>query len=186
MSIFGKKPEQETRPSTAAAPVQPTPAPQPQPQPKPQAVRPPAAQPQASRPTPPATSEKRSFLGSGCTFSGDLTGEGSFECAGSFEGNIDVTGDVTIGHGGTAKAELKARRISIEGRLLGDAIGAEKVEVGTSGHVEGDVRAPAVQFSEGAFFEGNVEMRRPKSDSASGGDKSGKQDGTSTGSGDSR
>ena len=67
-----------------------------------------------------------------------------------------------------ARAELKARRISIEGRLLGNATGTEKVEVGVSGHVEGDVRAPAVQFAEGAFFEGNVEMRRAEAGAEAG------------------
>lgn len=78
-----------------------------------------------------------------------------------------------IGHGGKAEAEVKARRISIEGRLHGDATGTEKVEVGASGHVEGDVRAPAVQFAEGAFFEGNVEMRRPRREPSTDADSAG-------------
>ena len=105
---------------------------------------------------------RRSYLSAGCELQGDLTGEGSFECSGSFDGEIDISGDVVIGHGGTAKAQLKGRRISIDGRLHGNAIGGEKVQVGASGHVEGNLRAPAVQFVEGAFFEGNVEMRRPE------------------------
>jgi cytoskeletal protein CcmA (bactofilin family) len=114
----------------------------------------------------PAAAGKSSFLGSGCVLEGKFNGDGSFECSGNFEGIIDVTGDLVIGHGGTAKAELKARRINIEGRLRGNATGTEKVEVGASGHVEGDVRAPAVQFAEGAFFEGNVEMRQGKPSAA--------------------
>jgi len=96
-----------------------------------------------------------------------MSGAGSFECGGRFEGTIEIAGDLVVRHGGSAKAELMARRISIEGRLTGNATGTEKVEVGASGHVEGDVRAPAVQFAEGAFFEGNVEMRRAKSSTAS-------------------
>jgi cytoskeletal protein CcmA (bactofilin family) len=101
-----------------------------------------------------------------------MSGAGSFECGGRFEGTIDIAGDLVVRHGGSAKAELKARRISIEGRLTGNATGSEKVEVGASGHVEGDVRAPAVQFAEGAFFEGNVEMRRAKSSTPSDAEKS--------------
>jgi cytoskeletal protein CcmA (bactofilin family) len=68
-----------------------------------------------------------------------------------------------IGTEGSATAQLTARRIVINGRLVGDAIGSDKVEVGASGHVEGDVRATAVLFAEGAFFEGNVEMRTARS-----------------------
>ena len=83
--------------------------------------------------------------------------------AGKISGLVEVDGDVVIGSGGSAKAQLTARRIVINGILEGDAIGGEKVEVGASGHVEGDVRATAVLFAEGAFFEGNVEMRTGRS-----------------------
>ena len=146
MSMFTKKPEQESQVSPAS------------PAPRPAS----AARPSSTPPAMPAATGKSSFLGSGCVFEGKFSGGGSFECRGEFEGVIDVEGDVVIGHGGSAKAELNARRINIEGRLQGDVTGTEKVEVGTAGHVEGDVRAPAVQFAEGAFFEGNVEMRRGK------------------------
>jgi cytoskeletal protein CcmA (bactofilin family) len=142
MAIFGKKPE-SSFPQQAGAPPSPPPAPRPR-----------------STPAPPAVSAKRSFLGPGCVLEGDFKGAGSFECRGTFNGTIDIEEDLVIGQGGVATAQLKARRITIEGRLEGDATGSEKVEVGASGHVEGDVRAPAVQFAEGAFFEGNVEMRR--------------------------
>ncbi len=144
MAIFGKKPGNQ---SQSSIPRSPTPSSTPRKTPD-------------STPVP-AANTGRSYLGAGCEATGDFTGEGSFECGGSFDGTIDISGDLVIGHGGTAKAQLKARRISIDGRLHGDATGTEKVEVGVSGHVEGNVRAPAVQFAEGAFFEGNVEMRRP-------------------------
>jgi len=152
MPIFGKKPDSEPVSSTPKSAGPPRPAPSQRPRPQ-----------QAPRP---ASAPKRSFLGEGCEFEGDLRGQGSFECGGAFKGTIDVEEDLVIGHGGVATAQIKARRINIEGRLEGDAIGGEKVEVGASGHVEGDVRAPAVQFAEGAFFEGNVEMRRGKNKDA--------------------
>jgi cytoskeletal protein CcmA (bactofilin family) len=144
MAIFGKKPESSPQPQASAPPSPPPPSPRPR-----------------STPAPPAVSApKRSFLGPGCELEGDFKGAGSFECRGTFNGTIDVEEDLVIGQGGVATAQLKARRITIEGRLEGNATGSDKVEVGASGHVEGDVRAPAVQFAEGAFFEGNVEMRR--------------------------
>ena len=142
MPIFGKK-DEPAAPSNSAA----------KPPPRPR---------RAAPATQPAAAGKRSFLGEGCEFSGDLSGAGSFECRGKFKGTIDIEEDVVIGQGGVATAQLKAHRITIEGRLEGNATGGEKVEVGATGHVEGDVRAPAVQFAEGAFFEGNVEMRRAK------------------------
>ena len=147
MSIFGKKSEKTQQTSTAPAP-------------KKASLSSHAPQP----PLVPAASAapKRSYLSGDCELVGDFMGEGSFECSGSFSGKIDISGDVVIGQSGTAEAHLKASSISIDGRLHGDAMGTEKVQVGASGHVEGNLRAPAVQFIEGAFFEGNVEMRRPE------------------------
>ena len=139
MSIFGKKPE-DTPPASPSSPPKPAP-------------RSKKRAPLAGR---------RSFLGPGCELDGELRGGGSLECCGVLNGTVEFEEDVVIGPGGTATAQLSARRIVIDGRLEGNATGTEKVEVGASGHVEGDVRAPAVQFAEGAFFEGNVEMRSSK------------------------
>ena len=147
MSIFGKKTEKTRQTSTTPAPKQSSSS---------HTLQPPLV------PATPAASKRRSYLSAGCELVGDFMGEGSFECSGSFEGKIDLSGDVIIGQSGTAEAQLKASSISIDGRLHGDATGTEKVQVGASGHVEGNLRAPAVQFIEGAFFEGNVEMRRPE------------------------
>ena len=148
MSIFGKKTEKKRQASTPPSPKQSPPSSH--------TLQPPLV------PVTPAASRRRSYLSAGCELVGDFMGEGSFECSGSFDGKIDISGDVIIGQSGTAEAELKARSINIDGRLHGDATGTEKVQVGASGHVEGNLRAPAVQFIEGAFFEGNVEMRRPE------------------------
>ena len=99
-----------------------------------------------------------SYLGPGCVLEGNMQGRGSLQCQGSIDGAISLDDEITIGERGTAVAQLEARRIVINGRLQGNALGGEKVEVGASGHVQGDIRAPAVAFSEGAFFEGNLEM----------------------------
>ena len=141
MSIFGKKPD--SAPQTSPSPQKAPPPPR-------------------SKRRGPRSDAKRSFLGPGCEFDGDFRGDGSLECSGLLNGTIETREDVLIGNGGTVTATLSARRIVIDGRLEGNATGAEKVEVGATGHVEGDVRAPAVQFADGAFFEGNVEMRRSK------------------------
>lgn len=149
MAIFGKKP-----PAPKSAPVTSRP-----PQPAPAAPPPPPPAPAKS----PAPEPNRSFLGPGCILEGEIRGDGSLECRGRIAGSVEMDGEVLIGTEGSATAQLIARRIVINGRLEGDAIGSEKVEVGASGHVEGDVRATAVLFAEGAFFEGNVEMRTARS-----------------------
>lgn len=101
----------------------------------------------------------RSYLGPGCVFSGEIRGRGSLECHGSVQGIIELTGDVVVGERGIARVDIYGRRIQIDGLLEGNASGTERVEVGATGQVTGDIRAPSVSFAEGAVFEGNVEMR---------------------------
>ncbi len=101
----------------------------------------------------------RSYLGPGCVFDGDIRGSGSLECHGSVTGTVTLDGEVVIGERGRAKGTLCGDRITVDGYLEGDASGIQKVEVGATGQVTGDIRAPSVVFAEGAVFEGNVEMR---------------------------
>jgi cytoskeletal protein CcmA (bactofilin family) len=164
MAIFGKKPPAPQKPPVTPKPPQPAPA------------APAPAPPAAPSPKAPAIDPNRSFLGQGCELDGEIHGAGSLECRGRINGIVELDGEILIGIEGRAKAQLTARRIVINGRLEGDAIGNEKVEVGASGHVEGDVRATAVLFAEGAFFEGNVEMRttRPQRPDPAGNEKTDK------------
>ncbi len=101
----------------------------------------------------------RSYLGPGCVFDGDIRGSGSLECHGSVTGTVTLDGEVVIGERGRAKGTLCGDRITVDGYLEGDASGIQKVEVGATGQVTGDIRAPSVVFAEGAVFEGNLEMR---------------------------
>ena len=104
-------------------------------------------------------SDSRSYLGPGCVLDGQIEGSGSLECHRSITGRVRLDGDVVIGERGSAKADLSGARVVIDGVLVGNATGSQKVEVGPSGQVTGDIRAPSVSFGEGAIFEGNVEMR---------------------------
>ena len=101
----------------------------------------------------------RSYLGPGCVFEGKIRGRGSLECHGTITGTVTLDGEIHIGERGNARAQLNAGRIVVDGHLVGNAIGSERVEVGATGKVTGDIRAPSVSFAEGAVFEGNVEMR---------------------------
>ena len=107
-------------------------------------------------------SSGRSYLGPGCTFEGEIQGRGSLECHGTITGSVTLDGEILIGERGNARAQLSGGKIVVDGILEGDAVGAERVEVGATGQVCGDIRAPSVSFDEGAVFEGNVEMRSAK------------------------
>lgn len=147
MSIF-------RRDSDRQSPVTPTPAPapapsQPQPQPK-RSAPPPTEQPQGqSHATRIATSSK---------FVGEISGEAELVIDGRVEGEIDLASRVVIGAKGHVKGQVRAKSVQVGGHIQGNVIGEERVEVLTSGKLEGDVLSPRVVIAEGAFFKGKVEM----------------------------
>ena len=49
--------------------------------------------------------------------------------------------------------------VGIAGRVVGDVTASDRVEVAPTGSLEGNVAAPRIVISEGAFFKGRVEMK---------------------------
>jgi cytoskeletal protein CcmA (bactofilin family) len=46
----------------------------------------------------------------------------------------------------------------VEGKVTGDLEGTEKVVITKTGHVEGNIVAPAVTLEDGAKFKGSIDM----------------------------
>ncbi|MCI0521429.1 MAG: polymer-forming cytoskeletal protein [Chloroflexi bacterium] len=99
-----------------------------------------------------------SVLGSGVTWSGNLSGSGGVRIEGAFEGEIALRGLVVIGESGKVTCEnLRANVVVVAGQLRGN-ITAEKVEIRSSGRVWGDVVTAALSTEEGAFLRGSIRM----------------------------
>ena len=69
-----------------------------------------------------------------------------------------LDGRVVVGEKGGVKGEIDGRSVLVAGRVEGPVRGSERVEVGGTGRLEGDISAPRVTIAEGAFFKGKVEM----------------------------
>ncbi|MBK8597649.1 MAG: polymer-forming cytoskeletal protein [Holophagales bacterium] len=63
-----------------------------------------------------------------------------------------------IGPQAQVNAEVKAHHVVIAGRVVGNVVAAEKVEILPSGILEGNIRAPKIAIAEGAQFKGSVDM----------------------------
>jgi cytoskeletal protein CcmA (bactofilin family) len=48
--------------------------------------------------------------------------------------------------------------VRISGKVMGNVVGQDRVEVMATGTVEGDIVAPRVTVADGAFLKGKVEM----------------------------
>jgi len=99
-----------------------------------------------------------SMLGQGCKIKGDIELQGTIRIDGQFEGSISCPDTLIIGKSGVVKAEIKVKNAVIGGKLVGNIAAANKMELQSGSHVEGDIQTARLVIDEGVFFEGNCKM----------------------------
>ena len=99
-----------------------------------------------------------SMLGQGCKIKGDIELQGTIRIDGQFEGSISCPDTLIIGKSGVVKAEVKVKNAVIGGKLVGNIVAANKIELQSGSHVEGDIATARLVIDEGVFFEGNCKM----------------------------
>jgi len=104
------------------------------------------------------SSALNSMIGQGCKLKGDIEIQGTIRIDGHFEGSISNPDTLIIGKGGVVKAEVKVKNAIIGGKLIGNIAAANKIELQSGSHVEGDIQTARLVIDEGVFFEGNCKM----------------------------
>jgi cytoskeletal protein CcmA (bactofilin family) len=83
---------------------------------------------------------------------------------GNVEGSIELgNNSLMIGPGAEVKADLTAKTITISGTVTGAVRATERVELSSTGSVDGDVVAPKFLMAEGATVRGRIEAGAKKS-----------------------
>ena len=100
-----------------------------------------------------------SILSPEAVFIGELQGTDDVQIEGRIEGKVDVKGQFTVASSGLVKAEVRAKRIQISGKVIGNVTGDESVELHPTAQLEGNITCPKVVIQEGAQFKGSVDMR---------------------------
>ncbi len=78
---------------------------------------------------------------------------------GSFEGELETQGQLSIGEKADVKAKkIKGEDIIIFGKVEGDIICTKRLKISASGSVVGSLKAPLLVIEEGAVFEGNCQV----------------------------
>ncbi len=102
---------------------------------------------------------RASVLGPTLRFRGELSAQEDLIIQGSVEGSITHTQSLTVGTDGSMKGDIRARVIVVDGKVDGDLYATESVNIRATAKVKGNVFAPRVGITEGAFFQGQVEMQ---------------------------
>ncbi len=100
-------------------------------------------------------------IGKSIMVRGDLTGNEDLVVEGTVEGKVDLPNNqLTLGANCRVHAEVNAKCVVVVGRVTGNVNGTEKVEVQSTGIVEGDVCAPRLVVAEGGVLNGTIHMSK--------------------------
>jgi len=164
--------EQNAQPSQAAAPQAPVTqqAPQPAAQPAQAAQAPisapaPAANTAAARPSKNtsqiAAGSGRNMLSSDVEIKGRVKFANDLVVDGKIEGEIDSDGSLTVGENARVRAEIRTRSIVIYGKVHGNIIVTDRVELKANAELVGDIKAATLSIEAGAIFVGKSTVGAP-------------------------
>jgi cytoskeletal protein CcmA (bactofilin family) len=160
----------QTRPPAAAQPVH-APSSAQQTYEPPARTAPPAAA--ATPSTPRAVTESEAlardlregvvsgFVGGGTVVSGDAEFKGMLRIDGRFTGRVrSEKGSLIVSAGGVVEADIAVASAKINCTVNGDIVATERIELGRSARVNGNIQTPALVIEDGAIFEGSCRMRK--------------------------
>jgi cytoskeletal protein CcmA (bactofilin family) len=132
---------------------------EPRPEPRTPAPTPRGTEARAYEVRAPEPAVRASVLGPTLRFRGELSAQEDLIIQGSVEGSITHTQSLTVGTDGSMKGDIRARVIVIDGKVEGDLYATESVSIRATAKVKGNLFAPRVGITEGAFFQGQIEMQ---------------------------
>ncbi|MFQ5514245.1 MAG: polymer-forming cytoskeletal protein [Myxococcota bacterium] len=98
-------------------------------------------------------------IGKSISIKGDVLGEEDTVIEGRVEGRVELKNHhLTIGPNGDVQGEVAAKQVTIVGRVSGNVIATERVELRDSGRLEGDLSSPRLLVQEGARLNGKISM----------------------------
>jgi cytoskeletal protein CcmA (bactofilin family) len=103
------------------------------------------------------------FVGSGTVLTGETTFHAMLRIDGHLTGRVSSEGGTLIvGSTGRVDANMLVAAAMINGTVNGDIVASEKVELGRSARVMGNIQTPRLVVEDGAIFEGSCAMIKAK------------------------
>ena len=98
------------------------------------------------------------FLEQGVRLHGDLAATGTFRVNATVVGRLSSDGILILGEQADVDGEMEARIVMIGGKFKGTVRATDRVEVQSTGIVNGDVYGPCMVIAAGAIFQGRCHM----------------------------
>ena len=101
---------------------------------------------------------KESVVAAEITITGKIVGAGHVRIAGKFEGDVHIDGYLTIEQGAKLTGSIRAESVAIAGEVEGNIDSAKKVELLSSGVLNGDLKAGTLTVAAGSRMRGRAEF----------------------------
>jgi len=107
----------------------------------------------------PASPRAAACISQGIKIKGEVTGTEDLFVDGLVEGKLNLTANscLTIGPNGSVKADLTAREIIVRGMVEGKVTARDKLQIGSTGQITGEVQTDRLAIEDGALLRGKVE-----------------------------
>ncbi len=106
----------------------------------------------------PTSNATRNVLSSDIQITGTVKFGSDLLLDGKIDGEILSDGSLVIGKRAEVLGEIKTGSASIHGAVVGNITVKDRVELKSTAHVEGDIKAARVSIDDGAAFIGNAEI----------------------------
>ncbi|OGX06688.1 MAG: hypothetical protein A3G87_00960 [Omnitrophica bacterium RIFCSPLOWO2_12_FULL_50_11] len=88
---------------------------------------------------------------------------------GTFEGQLETRGNLTIGENANVRADIHGERIIVAGKVTGNLSASESITLLKPAVVQGDIGTPILSVGEGAILDGRCTMLNLSGGEAAGG-----------------
>ena len=99
-----------------------------------------------------------SVIAAGLTIEGTIAGNGDVRIAGQFKGDVNVQGSLTIEAGAKLVGGVRASNVIIDGELEGNIDAATRVELRSTGVLNGNLNTGSLTVAAGSRMRGQVEF----------------------------
>jgi cytoskeletal protein CcmA (bactofilin family) len=103
------------------------------------------------------------FVGSGTVLTGEANFKAMLRVDGHLSGRVNSeAGTLIVGTSGQVDANIEVAVATIHGTVNGDIIASQRLELGRTAKVTGNIQTPSLMIEQGAVFEGSCRMAQLK------------------------
>ncbi len=104
------------------------------------------------------TQQSKSVIAQDVEIVGSVKCSTNIQLDGRLTGDLTCTGNATIGPSANIKGNISCDSVSVLGTLNGNIAAKDRIELKSSAHVNGDIRAKRLTVEDGVTFVGKSEV----------------------------